>query len=263
MAGEFEGKVAIVTGGATGIGFGAAAALVEGGASVVLFGPDRAALERAVASLGAGRASHVLGDVRVSSDVEGLVDAAVARHGGLDFVVNSAAIQPYGTVESMSEEDWDRTLGVNLKGTYLTGHFAVPELRKRGGGAIVNIASVQGIACQTNVAAYVASKGGLLALTRAMALDHARDGIRVNAVCPGSIDTPMLRFAASENLAGRTEDEVVASWGATHPIGRVGTTADVGAMVAFLCSERASFCTGGEYKVDGGLLAKLGVVLPD
>jgi NAD(P)-dependent dehydrogenase (short-subunit alcohol dehydrogenase family) len=263
MAGEFEGKVAIVTGGATGIGFGAAAALVEGGASVVLFGPDLAALERAVASLGARNASHVVGDVRVSLDVEGLVEAAVQRHGGVDFVVNSAAIQPYGTVETMSEEDWDRTLGVNLKGTYLTGHFAVPQLRKRGGGAIVNIASVQGIACQTNVAAYVASKGGLLALTRAMALDHARDGIRVNAVCPGSIDTPMLRFAASENLAGRTEDEVVASWGAAHPIGRVGTPADVGAMVAFLCSERASFCTGGEYKVDGGLLAKLGVMLPE
>lgn len=263
MAGEFEGKVAIITGGATGIGFGAAVALVEGGASVVLFGPDQTALRRAVAELGAERASAVDGDVRVALEVEGLVNAAVTRHGGLDIVVNSAAIQPYGTVESMSEDDWDRTLAVNLKGAYLTSHYAVPKMRQRGGGAIVNIASVQGIACQTNVAAYVASKGGLLALTRAMALDHARDGIRVNAVCPGSIDTPMLRFAASENLAGRSEDEVVASWGAAHPIGRVGTPRDVGAMVAFLCSESASFCTGGEYKVDGGLLAKLGVVLPD
>lgn len=261
MVREFEGKVAIVTGGATGIGFGSAAALAEGGASVVLFGPDRGALDRAAGTL--ERASYVVGDVRVRSDVQALVASAVERHGGLDIVVNSAAIQPYGTVVTMSEDDWDRTLDVNLKGAFLTGHFAVPELRKRGGGAIVNIASVQGIACQTNVAAYVASKGGLLALTRAMALDHAADGIRVNAVCPGSIDTPMLRFAASENLAGRTEDEVVASWGAAHPIGRVGRPEDVGAMVAFLCSDRASFCTGGEYKVDGGLLAKLGVVLPD
>ena len=261
MTGEFDGKVAIVTGGATGIGFGSAAALVDGGANVVLFGPDKDALERAVGTL--DHASYVVGDVRLRSDVQTLVGTAVQRHGGLDFVVNSAAIQPYGTVETMSEDDWDRTLGVNLKGAYLTGHFAVPELRKRGGGAIVNIASVQGIACQTNVAAYVASKGGLLALTRAMALDHAKDGIRVNAVCPGSIDTPMLRFAASENLAGRTEDEVVASWGSAHPIGRVGKPDDVGAMVAFLCSDRASFCTGGEYKVDGGLLAKLGVVLPE
>jgi NAD(P)-dependent dehydrogenase (short-subunit alcohol dehydrogenase family) len=261
MEEAFEGKVAIVTGGATGIGYGSAAVLVRGGATAVLFGPDESALERATNSL--GRASYVVGDVRRRSDVQGLVASTVERHGGLDILVNSAAIQPYGTVESLSEDDWDRTLDINLKGAFLTGHFAVPELRKRGGGAIVNIASVQGIACQTNVAAYVASKGGLLALTRAMALDHAADGIRVNAVCPGSIDTPMLRFAASENLAGRTEDEVVASWGAAHPIGRVGRPEDVGAMVAFLCSDRASFCTGGEYKVDGGLLAKLGVVLPD
>lgn len=263
MAQEFEGKVAIVTGGATGIGFGSAQALVDGGARAVLFGPDKAALETASATLGPDAASYVVGDVRSSAAVRDLVQAAVQRHGGLDIVVNSAAVQPYGTVETMSEDDWDMTLGVNLKGAYLASHFAIPELRKRGGGSIVNIASVQGIACQTNVAAYVASKGGLLALTRAMALDHAKEGIRVNAVCPGSIDTPMLRFAASENLAGRTEDEVVASWGSAHPIGRIGRPEDVGAMVAFLCSPRASFCTGAEYKVDGGLLAKLGVVLPD
>jgi NAD(P)-dependent dehydrogenase (short-subunit alcohol dehydrogenase family) len=263
MSGELSGKVAIVTGGATGIGFGSAAALVAGGASVVLFGPDAAALDRAVATLGAGAAAGVVGDVSRSADVERLVGATLDRFGGIDIIVNSAAVQPYGTVETMSEDDWDRTLAINLKGTYLTAHHAIPHMRNRGGGAIVNIASVQGIACQTNVAAYVASKGGLLALTRAMALDHAKDGIRVNAVCPGSIDTPMLRFAASENLDGHTEDEVIASWGAAHPIGRVGLPEDVGNMVAFLASSRASFCTGGEYKVDGGLLAKIGVVLPD
>lgn len=263
MSGELSGKVAIVTGGATGIGFGSAAALVAGGASVVLFGPDTAALDTAVAKLGPASAAGVVGDVSRSGDVERLVGAALDRFGGIDIVVNSAAIQPYGTVETMSEADWDRTLAINLKGTYLTAHHAIPHMRKRGGGAIVNIASVQGIACQTNVAAYVASKGGLLALTRAMALDHAKDGIRVNAVCPGSIDTPMLRFAASENLDGHTEDEVIASWGAAHPIGRVGLPEDVGNMVAFLAGPRASFCTGGEYKVDGGLLAKIGVVLPD
>jgi NAD(P)-dependent dehydrogenase (short-subunit alcohol dehydrogenase family) len=263
MTQEFQGKVAIVTGGATGIGLGSAQALVNGGATAVLFGPDEQALVAAVAKLGRDSSSYVVGDVSKSADTEQLVRTAVSRHGGVDIVVNSAAIQPYGTVETMSEADWDRTLGINLKGAYLVSHFAVPEMRKRGGGSIVNIASVQGIANQTNVAAYVASKGGILALTRAMALDHAKDKIRVNSVCPGSIDTPMLRFAASENLAGRTEDEVVASWGSAHPIGRIGLPEDVGNMVAFLCSPRAAFCTGGEYKVDGGLLAKLGVVLPD
>ena len=263
MALELSGKVAIITGGATGIGFGSARALADAGASVVLFGPDAAANERAVAQLGADRAAAVIGDVRLAADVQRLVGAAIDRFGGIDIIVNSAAVQPYGTVETMSEDDWDRTLAINLKGTYLTAHHAIAHMKRRGGGAIVNIASVQGIACQTNVAAYVASKGGLLALTRAMALDHAKDGIRVNAVCPGSIDTPMLRFAASENLDGHTEDEVIASWGAAHPIGRVGLPEDVGNMVAFLAGPRAAFCTGGEYKVDGGLLAKIGVVLPD
>ena len=258
--GELEGKVALVTGGATGIGLGSARALAAEGATVVLFGPDRGALDAATAELGG---IGIVGDVASSASVDNLFAEIASRFSRLDIVVNSAAIQPYGTVETMDETGWDRVLAVNLKGIYLTGHHAVPMLRAAGGGAIVNIASVQGIANQTNVAAYVASKGGMLALTRAMALDHAKDGIRVNAVCPGSVDTPMLRFAASENLDGKTEDEVVASWGAAHPIGRVGTTADVGNMVAFLAGPGAAFCTGGEYKVDGGLLAKIGVVLPD
>lgn len=259
--GELSGKVAIVTGGATGIGLGSTRALAAEGATVVVFGIDAKANDSALADTNGGFA--VTGDVSKGADVERLFAEVASKLGRVDIVVNSAAIQPYGTVETMDEAGWDRTLGVNLKGIYLTSHHAVPLLRKSGGGSIVNIASVQGIACQTNVAAYVASKGAVLALTRAMALDHAKDGIRVNAVCPGSIDTPMLRFAASENLDGKTEDEVVASWGKAHPIGRVGAIEDVGNMVAFLAGPRSAFCTGGEYKVDGGLLAKIGVVLPD
>jgi NAD(P)-dependent dehydrogenase (short-subunit alcohol dehydrogenase family) len=262
---ELAGKVAVITGGATGIGFGGARALAGEGAVAVLFGPDGVALDTAVEHLRAdgAEALAVTGDVSSGPSVEALITEVSERYGRLDIIVNSAAIQPYGTVETMGEHDWDRVLAVNLKGTYLTGHFGIPLMRRGGGGTIVNIASVQGIACQTNVAAYVASKGGMLALTRAMALDHAKDGIRVNAVCPGSIDTPMLRFAASENLDGRTEDEVVALWGSAHPIGRVGRPEDVGNMIAFLAGPRSAFCTGGEYKVDGGLLAKIGVVLPD
>ncbi len=263
--GEQSGRVALVTGGATGIGLAGAMALAREGATVVLFGPGGADLDRAVAGLeGSGAtAPGVAGDVADSASVAAAVATIDERFGRLDVIVNSAAIQPYGTVVNMGPEDWDRVLAVNLKGIYLTGHHGVPLMKRGGGGAIVTIASVQGIACQTNLAAYVASKGAALALTRAMALDHAADGIRVNAVCPGSIDTPMLRFAASENLDGRTEDEVIASWGAAHPIGRVGRPEDVGEMIAFLAGPRASFCTGGEYKVDGGLLAKIGVVLPD
>jgi NAD(P)-dependent dehydrogenase (short-subunit alcohol dehydrogenase family) len=258
--GRLDKKVALITGGATGIGLGSARALAADGAELALLGPPGQALDASAAELGA---LALPGDVASSADVASAIARVEARFGRLDIIVNSAAIQPYGTVETMGEADWDRVLAVNLKGIYLTGHFGIPLLRRSGGGAVVNIASVQGIACQTNVAAYVASKGAVLALTRAMALDHAKDNIRVNAVCPGSIDTPMLRFAASENLDGKTEDEVIASWGKAHPIGRVGSTEDVGNMVAFLAGPDAAFCTGGEYKVDGGLLAKIGVVLPD
>jgi NAD(P)-dependent dehydrogenase (short-subunit alcohol dehydrogenase family) len=147
---------------------------------------------------------------------------------------------------------------------YLTAHFAIPEMERRGGGAIINVSSVQAFASQKGVAAYTASKGAINALTRAMSLDHADKNIRVVAVCPGSVDTPMLRHSADLfREDDQTVEEVVASWGAFHPLGRVGTPEDVGELIAFLASDRASFITGGEYKVDGGLLSAISVVLPE
>ncbi len=263
--GEFEGKVAVITGGGTGIGLGAARRFAKDGASVVLCGHEDGPLREAEAGLTAAGLSAAarVADVASMDSCRDAIAFAADRFGGVDILVNSAAIQPYGTVETMDEAAWEQVLSVNLTGAYRMAHFAIPEMRRRGGGAIVNIASVQGLACQTNVAAYAASKGGMLALTRAMAQDHAADNIRVNAVCPGSIDTPMLRFAASENKGDKTEDETVASWGAMHPIGRVGRIEEVAELIAFLAGPRASFCTGGEYKVDGGLMAKIGVVLPE
>jgi NAD(P)-dependent dehydrogenase (short-subunit alcohol dehydrogenase family) len=154
-------------------------------------------------------------------------------------------------------------MSVNLRGAYLASHFVVPHMRASGGGAIVNIASVQGIATQNRVAAYSTSKGGLLALTRAMAVDHASDGIRVNAVCPGCIDAPMTRMSAAETAAPGGEEALLESWGRSQPLGRMGRPEEVAEVVAFLASDRASFCTGAEFRVDGGLLAKLGVVLPE
>jgi len=257
-------RVALITGGATGIGLGAAQSLAREDVTVVLFGPEQDALTAATRSLNAerSRAHAVQGDVSDSASVVKLIEHIRGQFGRLDIIVNSAAIQPYGTVETATEADWDRVMAINLKGVYLVAHHAIPLMRERGGGVIINVASVQGIACQTNVAAYVTSKGAVLALTRAMALDHAKDGIRVNAVCPGSIDTPMLRFAAEQNRGSATQDEVIQQWGLAHPLGRVGQPEDVGDMIAFLCSPKASFCTGAEFKVDGGLLAKLGVILP-
>jgi NAD(P)-dependent dehydrogenase (short-subunit alcohol dehydrogenase family) len=265
MNGRLDSKVALITGGGTGIGLASAQALAQEGAIAVLFGPAQDTLIAAVERMSAARlAAHaVVGDVSSNESVRAVIKEIRSRFGRLDILVNNAAIQPYGTVETTTEADWDRVLAVNVKGIYLTAHYAIPLMRERGEGAIVNVASVQGLACQTNVAAYVASKGAVLALTRAMALDHAKDGIRVNAVCPGSIDTPSLRYDATVHKGDETEDAVIAKWGRAHPLGRVGQPHEVAAMITFLCSPSASFCTGAEFKVDGGLLAKLAVELPE
>jgi len=265
MAHALANRVAIVTGGGSGIGLASARRLAMDGATAVIFGPDAEMLSGATEQLQreGWSARSVEGDVSSSESVSALIESVSKDLGRIDFVVNSAAIQPYGTVETTSEQDWDRVLAVNLKGIYLTSRYVVPVMRRQGGGAIVNVASVQGIACQTRVAAYVASKGGVLALTRAMALDHAKDGIRVNAVCPGSVDTPALRADAAANRGAESEDETIAKWGRAHPLGRVGRAEEIAEVIAFLCSEQASFCTGGEFKVDGGLLAKLAAELPD
>jgi NAD(P)-dependent dehydrogenase (short-subunit alcohol dehydrogenase family) len=202
-------------------------------------------------------------DVTSSADMERLVGFAAETYGGVDVLVNSAGVQRYGTVVETEEEVWDEVLDVNLKGIYLASRYAIPEMRKRGGGAIVNLSSVQAFASQKGVAAYTASKGGINALTRAMALDHAEENIRVNAVCPASVETPMLRWSANLFKGDKSVDETLEDWGKMHPLGRVAKPEEVAEVIAFLASPRASFVTGGDYKVDGGMLAALGVRLPE
>lgn len=263
MAELFE-KVAVVTG-ASGIALAAARKLAQEGASVVICSDRADQAEAAMATLRA-ESPRIMGmraDVASSADMEALASLAVESYGGLDVLVNAAGIQRYGTVVDTEEEVWDSVLDVNLKGMYLASKHSIPQMKKRGGGAIVNVSSVQALASQKGVAAYTASKGGVNALTRAMALDHAQENIRVNAVCPASVDTPMLRWSADLFKGEKSVEETVAEWGRMHPIGRVARPEEVAEVIAFLAGPKASFVTGGEYKVDGGMLAALGVSLPE
>ena len=262
---DFQGKVALVTGGSLGMGKAAVRRLAQGGASVVFCGYDQESVEQTQAEL---RAEGLLvsgqrADITVSIQVKELIDFTVATYGGLDILVNSAGIQRYGTVVDTPEEIWDQVLATNLKGIYLAAKYAIPEMRKRGEGAIVNVSSAQAFATQNMVAAYTASKGGVNALTRAMAVDHAAEHIRVNVVCPASVDTPMLRWSADLFRENKTSEQVVNEWGRMHPLKRVAKAEEVAELIAFLASPKASFITGSEYKIDGGVLAAVGVTLPE
>ena len=261
---DLSSKVALVTGGSQGMGLGIARALLAAGARVGVCSNDRQSLDAAASELAAGDALLPLcADVSDGAAMGTAVKTLAGQFGGLDILVNSAGIQRYGTIVDTPEEIWDEVMRVNLKGIYWSCRFAVPEMEKRGGGAIVNLASVQGYASQTNVAAYTASKGAILALTRAMALDHADAKIRVNAICPAAVDTPMLRWAADLWKGDGAAEDTIAAWGKGHPVGRVGAVDEIAAVAVFLASDLCPFMTGADIKVDGGVLAKLGIVLPE
>lgn len=258
---EFHGKVALVTG-TTGIGRATAIRLAQGGARVLACGIDAAA-NAVLGELAQAQGLAIvprLTDVAIEPEVEAAVAEAAERFGGLDIVINAAAIHPYGTVVTTDAATWARCMAVNVGSIHLTARFAVPLMAARGGGAIVNISSVQGHACQQNVAAYVATKGAIHALTRAMALDHASQRIRVNSISPGSVRTPILELAArTYGGEGVSVEEAFARFGAAHPLGRIGEPEEVAELAAFLASDRAGFCTGGDYLIDGGLIAGIGV----
>jgi len=251
---DFHDKVAIVTGGAQGIGRATALALARDGAAVVIAdrdGPGARALVDGIQSWG-GRALACVADVADEGHAARIAAETVAAFGGVDVLVNNAGVQQPGTVESTPLELWNATIGVNLTGVYLVSHFVIPEMRRRGGGAIVNVASLHGLLTEPGWSAYAASKGGVIALTRAMALDYAPEAIRVNCVCPGAIDTSLLRAAAALESA-RAPDEVLRGWAGDQPIGRLGSPEEVANLILFLAGPRASFITGSIYTVDGGL----------
>jgi NAD(P)-dependent dehydrogenase (short-subunit alcohol dehydrogenase family) len=260
MTNRFAGKVAVVTGAGAGIGRAVAHRLGSEGAAVAVIDRDNGSASDTADRLSraGAEALPITADITVPAQVEAAFAQVAAELGGLDVLVNNAGVVRYGTVPEFSVEDWDLVMNTNVKGTFLTVKYAVPLMRLRGGGAIVNTASAQAYASQEMVAAYSASKGAIVAMTRTLALDHARDGIRVNCICPGSVETPMLRFGATYFEDG---DPAVTMqrWGNLHPIGRLIQPGEVAALVAFLASDDASAITGAPYLVDGGLTAKLGV----
>ena len=251
---RFSEKTAVVTGAATGIGQAVALAFAKEGANVVLVDVNRKAAAATLESIEAegGIGIVVIADVSSGADAQRIADEAVAAYGKIDYLVASAGIQTYGTVVDTDEEVWDRTLAVNLKGIYLAAKYCIPQMIKGGGGAIVNVASVQGLMSQPNVAAYAASKGAIIAMTRTMALDHAKDNVRVNSLCPGSIDTPLLRFAA-DTFSPEDPQGAIADWGKLHALGRVGRPSEMADVALFLVSDAASFMTGATVVADGGL----------
>ena len=252
---RFSGKVALVTGGASGIGRACAQLFASEGASVVV---SDVALEgghetvRLIEEDG-GEAFFVEADVSKAAQVEALVGGTVEAYGHLDYAFNNAGIEGRMATNTADylEEDWDRVIAVNLKGVWLCMKHEIAHMLRQGGGSIVNNSSVEGLVGLQGTSAYAASKHGVVGLTKTAALEYARSGIRVNAVCPGLIRTPMV-----ERYTGG-DAETEAQWAAIfEPVGRMGSSEEVAEAVVWLCSEAASFVTGHAMAVDGGFLAR-------
>jgi NAD(P)-dependent dehydrogenase (short-subunit alcohol dehydrogenase family) len=253
--GRLEKKVAIVTGGAMGIGRAAAQALAQEGAKVLIADIDEragAAVVGEITSAG-GQAFFQRADVGVMADVEQMVAAAVERYGQLDVLVNNTGVAIGGSAAEMEELDWQRVLNINLGGVWRGMKHAIPRMIAAGGGSIVNMSSAQALVGFAGWAGYAASKGGIIALTQQAAVEYAPHNIRVNAIAPGTIQTPM-----NEALYAATPDpaQTLNAWASLHPLNRVGQPSEVAAAIVFLASDEASFITGAVLRVDGGLVIK-------
>lgn len=253
---DFSKVSALITGGASGIGLATAKLLHQHGAHVAIVDVQGDKNTEGLASLrDQDRVIFLQANLALAEECERVVIETLQAFGQLTAVVNSAGIQRYGNAEQTSMELWREVLDVNLTAAFLVSRAAIPHLRQSGGGSIVNVGSVQSHAAQRGAVAYVTSKHAMLGLTRAMAVDYAAECIRINCVCPGTVDTPMFRWSASLDTE---PDSVVTACEAMHPIGRLAQPAEVAEVIAFLLTDAASFVTGTAIDVDGGLLAVIG-----
>lgn len=245
---DWQGRVVMVTGGASGIGAATCEALVRQGARVVILDRDHAMAEALAATLPKGQSLAIGADVTDPGALEAAVATAVQRFGGLHGAVNAAGIgAPRHDLAEVPAEDWHRVLAVNLTGVFNAMQAQIPAILAHGGGAIVNISSICGLVAVAGSAAYTASKHGVIGLTKAAALDYATRGLRINAIAPGYVDTPLL--------AGRPAP-IREALAAQHPMGRLSTASEIADVALFLLDPRAGFVTGSVVSVDGGLTAK-------
>src|SRR5712692_10318524 len=251
-----QGKIALVTGGGSGIGRATALKLAKEGAKVMIADYVPEGGERTVRMIeeAGGEASFVAADVSVTKQVEAMVAKTIASYGRIDCAFNNAGIEGrMANTAECTEENFDRTIAINLKGVWLCMKYEIPQMLKHGGGAIVNTASVAGLVGFRGLVAYNASKGGVIMMTKTAALEYAQQGIRVNAVCPGVIRTPMVaRMLDASTLETYTEKDLEAA----EPVGRMGKPEEIAAAVIWLCSEASSFVTGLPMAVDGGWIAQ-------
>ncbi len=253
---SLEGKVSVISGGASGIGFGTAAKLAEFGAAVVILdinevnGRDAA---KALSDMGS-KAMFIRCDVRQADECRQAIEATVENFGRIDILFNNAGVAIRKNAVELEPDEWDLALDISLKGQYLLTKFAVPVMIKNGGGSIINTGSGWSLKGGENAVAYCAMKGGTLNMTRAMAIDFGKYNIRVNTVCPGDIDTPMLQ-SECEQLGGNYDEDYKKSCATGRPLERIGSTEDVANTVLFLASSMSSWITGTHIVVDGGGIA--------
>jgi NAD(P)-dependent dehydrogenase (short-subunit alcohol dehydrogenase family) len=251
---RLAGKIAVITGGGSGIGRAIALAFGREGAKVAVLGRRQTSLDavaKELAGLGAAGLA-VRCDVTFANDTRNAADEVERAFGPVNVLVNNAGVLSVSTAESISEQDWDRVITTNLKGPFLMSRAVLPAFRRAGQGSIVNIGSVLGLVAMKDRAAYSASKGGLTLLTKAMALDHAHENIRVNCICPAIVETELVRGLFNETEQGRRARD---SRIGTLPLGRFGTPDDVAGLAVFLASDESSWMTGTAIPVDGGLSA--------